>query len=86
MCQRLGVATLPDELADFIQAKAEGHPFFSEEIAYALRDTGLIEVAAGRCRVLAQGRLEDVNFPSTVQGVITSRLDRLDIVQNVVQP
>jgi predicted ATPase len=78
VCQRLGVDQLPDPVAGLIREKAQGNPFFSEEIAYALRDSGQIQVAAGTC-VLAPGleSLDRLNFPDTVQGVITSRIDRL---------
>ena len=82
---RLGVDKLPQPMIDFVMEKAEGHPFFSEELAYALRDTGLIEIEDGVCK-LAQGvaDLTAVNFPDTVQGVIRSRLDRLQPQQQLV--
>ena len=78
VCQRLGVQALPREVAELIYEKAQGNPYFSEELAYALRDTHLIDVAGGECR-LASGRpgLRDVALPDTVQGVVTSRIDRL---------
>ncbi len=78
VCQRLGVTAVPRPVADLIQAKAEGNPFYSEELAYALRETGVIQIADGECR-LAEGRgdLSAINLPDTVEGVITSRIDRL---------
>ena len=79
VCQRLGVSSLPEPVAEFIRNKAEGHPFFSEELAYALRDAGLIVIENGTCRLAGDaGQLEAaLNFPDTVQGVVTSRIDRL---------
>lgn len=77
-CQRLGVASLPQPVVDFIFDKAEGHPFFSEELAFALRDAGVIEVSNGVCRVAPHiDDLQALNFPYTIQGVIISRVDRL---------
>lgn len=76
VAQRLGVATLPAPLLDLIVEKAEGHPFFSEEIAYTLRDQGLITVADGMCAFDA-ARLRSLEFPDTIQGVIAGRIDRL---------
>ncbi len=78
VCQRLGVDTLPPSVTNLIAQKAQGNPFFSEEIAYALRDAGLLLIQDGKCR-LAPGvsDLENLNLPDTVQGVITSRIDRL---------
>jgi len=76
--QRLGVDRLPQPVVDFIHQKAEGHPFFSEELAYALRDAGLIQIVDGECRLAPGARdLRALDFPDTIQGVITSRIDRL---------
>jgi class 3 adenylate cyclase len=77
-CQRLGVAALPEPVAQFIRDKAEGHPFFTEELAYALRDSGVLVILDGQCSLARNLQdLRDVNFPDSVQGVITSRIDRL---------
>ena len=78
LCQRLGTVALPEAVSELIREKAEGNPFYSEELAYALRDAGLIQIADGECH-LASGMndLRALNFPDTVQGVITSRIDRL---------
>jgi predicted ATPase/class 3 adenylate cyclase len=78
ICYRLKVKSLPPEVSNFIRDRAEGHPFFSEELAYALRDTGLITVADGECRLAPDaGDLRGVNFPDTLDGVIISRIDTL---------
>ncbi|MGE5377362.1 MAG: adenylate/guanylate cyclase domain-containing protein, partial [Bacteroidota bacterium] len=77
VCQRLGVKSLPEPVRDLILAKAEGHPFFSEELAYSLRDTGVILVDHAECRLSEDSDLRALNFPDTVQGVIRSRIDRL---------
>jgi class 3 adenylate cyclase/tetratricopeptide (TPR) repeat protein len=82
--QSLGVDGVPAQVVSLIQQKAEGNPLFSEQMAYALRDAGLVEVLDGRCR-LAPG-VDDVGgltFPDTVQGVITSRIDRLTPAQQL---
>ena len=75
--RRLGVAELPPAVLALIHDKAEGHPFFSEELAYALRDTGLLIIENGRARLAAGADLAALTFPNTIQGVITSRIDRL---------
>jgi len=51
VCSRLGVPSLPERVAGLIEDRAQGNPFFSEELAYALRDTGLIRIADGRCTI-----------------------------------
>jgi class 3 adenylate cyclase len=81
----LGVAELPEPVHRFIWQRAEGHPLFSEELSYALRDAGIIEIENGRCRLAADaGDLNSLDFPDTVQGVITSRLDRLEPQQQLI--
>ena len=83
LSRRLGVAGLPREIADLIHQKAEGHPFFSEELAFALRDAGLLRVSDGVARVSPGADLTALDFPTTIQGVITSRIDRLSASQQL---
>lgn len=73
--QRLQAREIGPEVADIIHAKAEGNPFFAEELALALRDAGIIVVDAGVCRLV--GVLDEASLPTTVEGVVTSRIDRL---------
>ncbi len=82
--QRLGVAELPAQVVELIQSRAEGNPFFSEELAFALRDAGVLRLepsgsAPGALQhvSLAQTNLRELSLPDTVEGVITSRIDRL---------
>ncbi len=78
ICQRLDVAQVPEPVVDFVREKAENHPFFTEELVLALRDAGQIRVVDGECRVASEaGDLNALDFPNTIQGVITSRIDRL---------
>ena len=74
---RLGVDSLPKEVADLIRQKAQGNPFFSEELAYALRDSKLIVIENGLCRVAAGVNLPAVSIPDHIEGVINNRIDRL---------
>ena len=84
VCQRLGVTALPEQVAALIRERAEGHPFFSEELAYALRDTGLITIRDGRCQLAAGVTdLGTLDIPHTVEGVITGRIDRLPAPQQL---
>jgi class 3 adenylate cyclase/tetratricopeptide (TPR) repeat protein len=77
--RRLGVSALPETIEQLIQAKAQGNPFYAEELAYALRDTGLIVITGDQCRLGANaGDLREITFPDTVQGVIISRIDQLN--------
>src|SRR5262249_14968070 len=70
VCYRLGVGSLPEPVSEFLRRKAQGNPFFTEELAYALRDGGLVLVEEGRCRVAPGADLDATAFPDNVQGVI----------------
>ena len=39
---RLGVKSIPAPIAQLIRQRSDGHPFFAEELAYALRDSGVL--------------------------------------------
>lgn len=85
VCQRLGVKRLPDTVATFILEKAEGHPYFTEELAYALRDSGALQIADGECRISLDSQdLRALELPNTIEGVITSRVDRLTPAQQLI--
>lgn len=77
--RRLDVKRLPHALEDTLVRKAEGNPFFSEELIEALLQEGVLRVEDGECRLADEtGGIRLVEFPSTVQAVVNSRLDRLD--------
>ena len=69
---------LPRQLRDAILAKAQGNPFFVEEIVRSLVDLGGIErvEATGSYRVT--DRASHITIPDTLLGVIMARIDRLD--------
>jgi class 3 adenylate cyclase/tetratricopeptide (TPR) repeat protein len=78
VCDRLGVRQLPGPVTTLIEERAQGNPFFSEELAYALRDAGLIRIIDGSCTISPDaGDLSSVSFPDTMQGVVAARIDRL---------
>ena len=81
---RLGADALPESLAEMLLTKAEGHPFFTEELAYSLRDQGLIRVVDGRCVLSDEaGSFGSLSFPDTAQGVVTGRIDNLNPQQQL---
>jgi class 3 adenylate cyclase/tetratricopeptide (TPR) repeat protein len=83
VCSRLGVRSLPGPVASLIHQKAQGNPLFAEELAYALRDERLILTGNGECRVAPDVDLQTIQFPESIQGVITGRLDRLSPSQQL---
>jgi class 3 adenylate cyclase len=71
----LGVRDLPTELSDLILEKAQGNPFFVEEVIRALIDAGVVyrdgDVWCARPEIAA------ATVPASIQSVILSRVDRL---------
>lgn len=81
--QRLGVRELPEAVSQLITSKAEGNPFFSEELAYALRDSKLILIHDGICELAPNTDLSQINFPDKVEDIIVSRIDLLSAAQQL---
>jgi predicted ATPase/class 3 adenylate cyclase len=76
---RLGVesAGLPPVVARLVHERADGNPFYAEELVYALRDNGLIEVSDGECVVSGDLAQAEQALPDNIQGLVLSRIDRL---------
>ncbi len=74
---RLGVSELPVSVMNLIREKAEGNPFYSEELAYSLRDANLIVIRGGVCELAPGTDLHQISFPARVEDIITSRIDLL---------
>jgi len=73
----LTVEDLPAELRARVLARAEGNPFFLEEILRALIDNAAIVYDEDSRRWHAGSDIADLPVPATLHGVITSRIDRL---------
>ncbi len=74
----LEIENLPFRVGQTIVDKADGNPFFLEEIMRSLIDGGAVvrDSTTGRWR--ATTHIETINIPDTIQGVIMARVDRLD--------
>jgi DNA-binding response OmpR family regulator/tetratricopeptide (TPR) repeat protein len=75
-CAHLEAVSLPQELVDILE-KAGGNPQFIEEMVYILRDDGFVRLRDGVCEILPDVELDSIVFPTTADGLIKSRLDRL---------
>ncbi len=81
----LGVTNVPGPVFEMIIEQADGHPYYSEEIAFALRDAGLLIIENGESRLAPNVQdLHDVDFPNTVQDIIIGRFDRLSARQQSI--
>ncbi|HET6770327.1 MAG TPA: adenylate/guanylate cyclase domain-containing protein [Actinomycetota bacterium] len=71
----LSIEDLPHTVHERILTRAEGNPFFLEEILRRLIDEGRIIREGERWR--ATSEIADIQIPDTVQGVLAARIDLL---------
>jgi predicted ATPase len=71
----LEIESLPDRVRDLIMARAEGNPFFVEEVVRMLIEGGVI-VEQGN-RWVATDAVESVAIPETLHGLLLARIDQL---------
>jgi tetratricopeptide (TPR) repeat protein len=72
----LKTKTIPRQLQMFVRDKAEGNPFYLEEVINSLIETDTLIKDKDSWKLIRP--LNEKDIPSTVQGVISARLDRLE--------
>ncbi len=73
---RLGVAALPDGLAEQLSERAGGNPLFGEEILSFLLDQGALRIDDGTAYFDVQQGAS--GLPSTMRSLLTARLEQLE--------
>lgn len=72
----LGTTSTPAELRRFVQDKAEGNPFYLEEMVNSLIESDTLARDNGGWRLA--GSITEFDIPLTISGVVSARIDRLD--------
>ena len=72
----LKTKTIPRQLQMFIRDKAEGNPFYLEEVINSLIETDTLIKDKDSWKLTRT--ITEKDIPSTIQGVISARLDRLE--------
>lgn len=72
----LGVRNVPTEVRDLIARKAEGNPFFVEEVVRSLLEDGSLKHEAGGVALVRAASA--ITVPDTIHDVLIARIDRLD--------
>jgi class 3 adenylate cyclase/tetratricopeptide (TPR) repeat protein len=72
----LKTKAVPIGLKKFVQEKTEGNPFYLEEVTNALIEAGILIRDNGSWKLIRP--ITESNVPSTIQGVISARVDRLE--------
>jgi tetratricopeptide (TPR) repeat protein len=68
--------TIPSDLKQWIQSKAEGNPFYLEELVNSLIESEML-VRENDSWELTRS-ISEADIPSSLHGLITGRIDRLD--------
>lgn len=71
------VSVIPPALTDLIVAKAEGSPFYVEELIKVLIDKGVIVRGEEQWRVEME-KFSELKVPATLTGLLQARLDSLN--------
>jgi class 3 adenylate cyclase/tetratricopeptide (TPR) repeat protein len=80
--EQLG-APIGSGLLNLLVERAEGNPFFTEQILRYLKERELLQMEAGRWRL---NTTDETALPADVRAVLVARLDRLEqYVRDVVQ-
>ena len=83
MCEILGASSVPTSLIDAVHVTAEGNPLFSEQLARELRNRLVTETDDGTLVSYKDAKaIGEIEFSDTLDGVITSRIDRLNPSRN----
>lgn len=82
---RLGVDELPTPFSELLEAKAQGNPLYAEELTLALREQNLLQIEGRVCRLAPrlQG-LDEIQLPESIEGIVISRIDRLQPSEQLV--
>ncbi|MEO0185063.1 MAG: AAA family ATPase [candidate division WOR-3 bacterium] len=73
----LSIKEIPDDLKKIIINKSQGNPFYIEELVKSLIEQGYVVEEKGKWRF--KGDIRMLQLPDTVEAVILSRIDRLDL-------
>lgn len=73
----LGVGALPPPIHNLIVTKADGNPFYLEEVIRSLIDRAILAPAPTGSGWQMAAEVTDITIPDTLQGVIMARVDGL---------
>lgn len=71
------LSSFPESTISTILTRAEGNPFYIEEFVRALIERELVKLDSGTWRAASAPRLESLEFPTSLRGLMLARVDRL---------
>jgi predicted ATPase len=77
------ITRVPAQLKDLIVARAEGNPYYLEELINILIEDRVIVEQQGQWQVI-EANLSDLRLPETLTGILQARLDSLPAAERTV--
>jgi len=77
----VGAGTLPAEARDQIATRAEGNPYYIEEIIRSLIRGDVLVQAGGESRWCLARDIEEVDLPDTLRSLLSARIDDLSAAE-----
>ena len=80
---------IPKRLSQFIHRRSEGTPFVAEELLRAMQNQGIIKVwrdpqsNQNLCRLQSGAVIKTESLPSSVRGLVLSRIDHLSVDEQI---
>ncbi|MGN6102210.1 MAG: ATP-binding protein [Devosia sp.] len=74
----LHIENLPAQVRQVIMRKADGNPYFVEEIVRTLIEQGFVHPAGDGLQWSESKTIDDLAIPDTLQALLIARMDRLD--------
>jgi predicted ATPase/class 3 adenylate cyclase len=84
LSQLLAIHNMPEGLRNHIVQRASGIPLYLEEILRMLMDRNLLKREEGHWQFTDQVELATLGVPDTLEGLILTRFDHLELVQRHV--
>jgi serine/threonine protein kinase/tetratricopeptide (TPR) repeat protein len=72
----VNAGSLPPKTTETILRRADGNPFFIEEVIRSFIDDGAIELTDGRLSLTK--KIDEVLIPDSIQQILMARIDKLD--------
>jgi len=71
----LNVDEIPDSLLHLIAERSDGNPFWAMEFIKSMQEGNTLSTKNGKCELKVKA--DELEFPSSVEALVTSRMDRL---------
>jgi tetratricopeptide (TPR) repeat protein len=73
----VNLSDLPEPIINTILARSEGNPFYIEEFVRGLIDKDVLKPGEGQWRVASAIELQSIEIPTSLGGLMMTRVDRL---------